>query len=36
MSTHHWDYIPSKDSELVPWSANFTLKVAAHAPRTLH
>jgi hypothetical protein len=25
------DYIPKKDSELVPWSANFTAKVAANA-----
>jgi hypothetical protein len=26
------DYIPKKDSELVPWSANFTAEVAANAP----
>jgi hypothetical protein len=32
MSTHHWDYIPAKDSELVPWSANFTGQVATNAP----
>ncbi|MDR2765257.1 MAG: hypothetical protein LBB90_09550 [Tannerella sp.] len=32
MSTHtHWDYIPKKDSELVPWGANFTGQVAANA-----
>jgi hypothetical protein len=31
MSTHHWDYIPAKDSELMPWSANFTEQVAANA-----
>jgi hypothetical protein len=29
--TMHWDYIPKKDSELVPWSANFTAQVAANA-----
>jgi hypothetical protein len=27
----HWDYIPKKDSELVPWSANFTEKVVENA-----
>jgi hypothetical protein len=26
------DYIPQKDSELVPWSANFTAQIAANAP----
>jgi hypothetical protein len=31
MSTHHWDYIPQKDAELVAWSANFTAGVAANA-----
>jgi hypothetical protein len=31
MSTHHWDYIPAKDSELAPWSANFTSQIEAHA-----
>jgi hypothetical protein len=32
MSTHYVDYIPSKDSELVAWSANFTEQVAENAP----
>lgn len=31
MSKIYWDYIPEKDSELVPWSANFTTLVAANA-----
>ena len=31
MSKVHWDYIPKKDSELVPWSANFTAQVSANA-----
>jgi hypothetical protein len=31
MSTHHWDYIPAKDSELVLWSANFTAQIEANA-----
>lgn len=31
MSKVYWDYIPSKDSELVPWSANFTAQVAKNA-----
>jgi hypothetical protein len=31
MSTHHWDYIPAKDSELTPWSANFTAQIEANA-----
>jgi hypothetical protein len=31
MSTRHWDYIPAKDSRLVPWSANFTLRIEANA-----
>jgi hypothetical protein len=33
MSDFHGDYIPKKDSELVPWGANFTSKVAASASR---
>jgi hypothetical protein len=33
MSNYHGDYIPKKDSELVPWGANFTSKVAANATR---
>jgi hypothetical protein len=31
MSTHHEDYIPRKDSELVPWSANFTSQIETNA-----
>jgi hypothetical protein len=33
MGNFHGDYIPKKDSELVPWGANFNSKVAANASR---
>jgi hypothetical protein len=33
MNKAQGDYIPRKDSELVPWSANFNSKVAANASR---
>ncbi|MDR2139992.1 MAG: hypothetical protein LBP50_10655 [Tannerella sp.] len=31
MNKPYWDYIPKKDSELVPWSANFTAGITANA-----
>jgi hypothetical protein len=31
MSNYYGDYIPKKDSELVPWSANFTSQIEANA-----
>jgi hypothetical protein len=33
MNKVYWDYIPKKDSELVPWGDNFNSKVAANASR---
>ncbi|MDR1129681.1 MAG: hypothetical protein LBK96_01690 [Prevotellaceae bacterium] len=33
MSKTYWDYIPPKDSELVPWGSNFNSKVSVNASR---